>query len=178
MKLLINVVAFKTGWLASVVGSANGSPMIGPIVILAAVAIHLRMVSEPAREFSLILITGAIGFCADSILVSAGWVTYANGTFIAGFAPYWILAMWILFATTLNVAFRWLQERLLLATVLGAVSGPASYYAGAKIGAIVLIDPVSALVALSVGWAIILPALMVLAKQLDGTQMPILQSRV
>lgn len=178
MNTLINVIAFKVGWVSAVAGSANGLPIAGPIVILVAIAIHLKLVLEPAREFSLVLLTGIIGFCADSILVSAGWLTYANGTFIAGLAPYWILAMWMLFATTLNVAFRWLQDRLLLAAVLGAISGPASYFAGAKIGAVVLVEPFAALLALSIGWAVILPALIVLAKQLDGTQLPVLQSRI
>ena len=177
MNLAINLLAFKAGWLASVLGSANGIPLIGPLVVLAAVVLHLYRVSEPGRELSLILATGLIGFTADSLMVSAGWLRYENGVFIAGFAPYWILGMWMLFATTLNVAFRWLQDKLLLAAAIGAVSGPASYYAGSKAGAVLLVEPTAALLALSIGWALVLPALMVLAKQFDGTQLPALESR-
>ena len=61
----------------------------------------------------MILMTGAVGLSWDSAMVTAGWLAYPSGTFVAGLAPYWILAMWMLFATTLNVSFRWLQSRLL-----------------------------------------------------------------
>ena len=55
---------------------------------------------------------------------------------MAGLAPYWIVALWMLFATTLNVTFRWLQPRPALAAALGAVFGPVSYIAGAAVGVI------------------------------------------
>ena len=48
----------------------------------------------------------------------AGWLAYPSGTFIAGLAPYWIVGMWMLFATTLNITFRWLHERMWLASNL------------------------------------------------------------
>ncbi len=42
---------------------------------------------------------------------------------LTGFPPPWILALWALFASTLNASLGWLQDRLLLAAVLGALSG-------------------------------------------------------
>ena len=119
---------------------------------------------------ALIVLTGAIGMAWDSALVSAGWLVYPTGTFVAGLAPYWILGMWMLFATTLNVAFRWLRAKLALAAFMGAVFGPLSYYAGSAAGAVVLAEPIPALVSLSVAWALLMPGLIVLARQLDGTQ--------
>ncbi len=123
------------------------------------------------------MLVGLIGLCSDSILVAAGWLTYANGTIVAGLAPYWIVAMWMLFATTLNVSFRWLQSRLILAAAIGAISGPASYYAGSKIGAVELTEFVPAVVGLGVAWMLLFPVFLMLAKSLDRTQAPVLQSQ-
>lgn len=178
MNLLINIVAFKVGWLSAVFGGASDYPLLGTLVVSAAIAVHLSFAAERGRELSLILLAGIIGFCSDSILMSAGLLTYTTGTFIPGLAPYWIIAMWMLFATTLNVTFRWLHQRLVFAALLGAVSGPASYYAGARIGAVTFIEFVPAMLSLSVAWAILFPCLLVLARQLDGTRPPLIGSKI
>jgi hypothetical protein len=178
MNILLNVVAFKIGWLASILGAANELPLLGPAVILVAITLHLRLVNDPSREFLLIALTGAIGATWDSVMVAAGWLTYPSGTILSGFAPYWILAMWMLFATTLNMAFRWLQSKTLFAGVLGAVFGPLSYYAGAKAGAVVINDFTATMVALAVAWAILLPGLLLLARRFDGVTVQIEQSKI
>lgn len=178
MNLLINVVAFKIGWLASVIGAANGLPLLGPAAVILAVTIHLRLVNNPSRELLLIALTGVIGASWDSVMVTAGWVTYPAGTLISGVAPYWIVAMWMLFATTLNIAFRWLQSKPLFAAALGAVFGPLSYYAGEKTGAIVINDPTATMVALAVAWAVLLPGLLSLARHFDGVNAQIQPNRI
>jgi hypothetical protein len=178
MNVLLNVAVFKIAWLSTVLGGANDMPLVGPIVVMGAIAIHLWLAAEPARELLLVLITGVIGVTWDSFMVSAGWLSYPSGVFISGVAPYWIVAMWMLFATTLNVSFRWMQQRLWLAAIMGAVFGPLSYYAGAGAGAVVLHNPNAAFTGLSIAWAIMLPSLLWLAQQLDGTQRPVLKSRI
>ena len=46
--------------------------------------------------------------------------------------------------------------------------GPASYLAGQKLGGIVLNNEFAALLALAIGWAVIMPILIRLAENLDG----------
>jgi hypothetical protein len=168
MNIILNVILFKIAWLSTVLGSANDMPLLGPLAVAVAVGVHLKMAANPAREALLLLLAGIIGLTWDSIMVTAGWVSYPNGTLVPGFAPYWIVAMWILFATTLNIAFRWLREKPWTAALLGGVFGPLSYFGGASAGAVVLLQPVNALVALSVAWAILMPALLALGRQFDG----------
>lgn len=175
MNFLINIVAFKIGWLSAVLGGANGMALVGSAIVMISIAVHLIVVSEPARELTLILAVGIVGLAADSIPVSAGWLTYAHGTLVAGVAPYWIVAMWMLFATTLNVTFRWLQNRLFLAAVIGAIAGPASYYAGSTMGAVEFTQPVPAVVALSATWMLLFPAFLMLAGYLGNVGKPALQ---
>jgi hypothetical protein len=178
MNVLINVVAFKIAWLSTIFGSANEMPLLGPLAVLIAVAIHLWLSYEPRRELMLVLLCGAIGMAWDSVLVTAGWLVYPTGTFVSGLAPYWIMAMWMLFATTLNVAFRWLHTRLILAAAIGAVFGPLSYIAGSSAGAVELVQPALALTALGIAWALLMPGLIVLARQFDGTQPALVRSRI
>ena len=168
MNLLINLTAFKLGWLSSVVGGAQQLPWLGPLVVFIAVAIHLARAERPHSEFMLIVSCGLIGAVFDSVLVAAGWVTFPSGMISESMAPYWIVTMWMLFGTTINLSMRWMRGRPLLAAAFGFVGGPLAYMAGHKIGGIQFVDQTSALVMLAIGWAVMMPALMVLGERLDG----------
>ncbi len=76
--------------------------------------------------------------------------------------------MWMLFATTLNVSMRWLRGKPVLAAAFGFFGGPAAYLAGQKLGGIVLVEQTTALAALAIGWACMMPVLMWLSENLDG----------
>jgi uncharacterized membrane protein YjjP (DUF1212 family) len=168
MQMLFNIGAFKIGWLSSVFGGAQQLPWLGPLVVFAVVSIHLFRAERPRPELLLILSAGLIGAFFDSLLVVAGWVTFPSGMFSETLAPYWIITMWMLFATTLNMSMRWMRGRPLLAAVFGLVGGPLAYLAGHKIGGIQFVDQTTALAVLAIGWAIIMPALVRLSEMLDG----------
>jgi hypothetical protein len=168
MNLLINVAAFKLGWVSSVVGGAQQLPWLGPLVVFAAVALHLARAQRPSSEFMLIIACGLIGAVFDSALVAAGWVTFPSGMFSDLMAPYWIVTMWMLFGTTINLSMRWMRGRPLLAAAFGFVGGPLAYLAGYKIGGIQFVDQPAAMAMLAIGWAIMMPLLMQLGERLDG----------
>jgi hypothetical protein len=168
MNLLINVAAFKLGWLSSVFGGAQQLPWLGPVVVFIAVALHLARAERPRSELILILSCGLIGAVFDSVLVAAGWVTFPSGMFSDLMAPYWIVTMWMLFGTTINMSMRWMRGRPLLASAFGFVGGPLAYVAGHKIGGIQFVDQAPAIAMLAVGWAVIMPLLMQLGERLDG----------
>ena len=71
-----------------------------------------------------------------------------------------------------------LQSRLVMASALGAAFGPLSYLAGSAAGAVEIVQPAIVYLALSIGWAILLPGLVLLARQLDGTRPPVIHSRI
>ena len=172
MQLLLNFSAFQMGWLSSVVGGARQMPWLGPLVVLVALLIHLRAARKPFDEIILVLVSAVIGGIFDSLLVAAGWVAYPSGTFASALAPYWIITMWMLFATTLNVSMRWLRDRVRLAAIFGLLGGPAAYLAGEEFGGIALVERVPALVALAIGWTVILPVLLRLSEMFDGMPGP------
>jgi hypothetical protein len=168
MKLLINFACFQLGWFACVLGAANGIPWAGPMIVTLVVAIHLLIAQRPGLELWLVAAAMAVGLVADSLLLASGWISYPNGYWVPGLAPYWIIAMWALFATTLNVSMRWLRGSLPLTVLMGAVGGPLSYLAGAKLGGIEFLAPIWAMSALAVIWALVMPFLTLLSCRLDG----------
>ena len=170
MKLLVNFVAFQLGWFACVLGAANGLPWLGPVVVAAVVALHLVTARRKRPELYLVLVAMVIGLVVDSLLLATGWLRYSAGLWLPGLAPYWIIAMWALFATTLNVSMGWMRGRPVLTLLMGAIGGPLSYLAGEKLGAIELTQPTAALAALAVAWAIAMPLLMWLAARFDGVR--------
>lgn len=168
MGILVNILGFKVGWLSSVLGGAREMPWLGPAVLVVVLAFHLRQAKRPDLELGLVLACGIIGVWFDSILAATGWVSYPSGQIDPNLAPYWIVAMWMLFATTLNRSMSWLKGRLALAAVMGAVAGPMSYLAGNRLGGIEFEAPLAALITLSVGWALIMPVVVLLAERLNG----------
>jgi hypothetical protein len=168
MPVIANFLAFQIGWFACVLGGAHGQAWLGTGIALVIVAWHITRAARPRQELMLILIAGAFGAVWDSALVMLGWISYPSGTLFPGTAPHWIVALWMLFATTLNVSLAWLKRSTLLAALFGAVGGPLAYYGGAKLGALSLDAPTAALVALTLGWGMLTPLLMRLAGRFDG----------
>lgn len=165
--MLINLSLFKAGWLAAVFAAAASLPILGTAAIGIAVAVHLWRSDAPRDELLLLALAAALGFAWESLLVYTGIVQYGANAALAATAPYWIVALWVLFATTLNVGMRWLRKNLLVASVFGALGGPLSFLAGEKAGAVSFSDTSAALVVIGLGWAVMLPLLVRYAARND-----------
>ena len=174
--VFVNLAVFKVAWTAVVVSAAAGVPVVGAIAVAIAVGIRLWSCDNPEAEIRLLLVAATMGLAWESTLVLAGLLEYSSGTWMPGLAPYWIVAMWILFATTLNSGMRWLRRSTAIAAVAGAIGGPLAFFAGASIGAVELASPVIALISIGIGWAVMLPFLVKLAIRLDDSQRLVGQS--
>ncbi len=168
MRVLWNVFAFQAGWFACVLGAANESPWLGVIAVVVLVVLHALLAQKPFDELRLIGSAALIGFVWETFLVNTGWLVYSSETPVAGLAPVWIVALWANFATTLNLSLHWLKGRWVLAAILGAVGGPLSYFAGATLGGAVFTHPSAAALSLAVGWAILMPMLVIIATRYNG----------
>jgi hypothetical protein len=166
--MLLNIIAFQVGWFACVLGGAHGWPWLGVLAATTVIAPHLYRATRPRTEAVLIGLSGLLGFVADSLLTATGLLRFPSGQFHANLAPYWMVAMWMLFATTFNVALGWLKPRLGLASLLGAVAGPLAYYGGAKLGGVSFEDPAVSLLAVAGVWTLAMPVLLVSASRWNG----------
>ena len=129
---------------------------------------HVAVARRPREELAFVVAVVAGGFLVESLVVMQGHIVYPSGQPVAWLAPYWIVALWALLATAPNVTLRWLKRRPVLAAVLGAICGPASFLAGVRLGGARFVDATPALVTLAVTWAVLMPALMALSTRLDG----------
>jgi hypothetical protein len=166
--LVTNAVLFQVGWFACVLGAARQAPWIGLAAVAAIAAWHVANARERGRELRLLLLAMAVGALFETLLVQAGWLRFDAGVWMAGVAPAWMVALWALFATTLNVSLRALRDRLWLAALLGGIGAPLAYFGGSRLGALELTDAVPALAAVGAGWLLLSPLLFVAARRLDG----------
>ena len=166
--IVTNFILFQIGWFACVLSSAANQPVWGVVVAVVVIGYHLMRAVKPLPELYLIMIAMLIGAMWDSLLMALGLLDYTSGILFPNVAPYWIVVMWALFATTINVSLRWLKEKYRLAIILGAGAGPLAYYGGVKLGAVSFIDTNTALIVLALGWALFTPLLVAISKDIDG----------
>jgi len=165
--IVANVLLFQAGWFACVLGAARGLALEGSLLALAIVAAQVARAPRPRTELALVAIAVLLGALFDSLLAASGWLRYDAGVLIERTAPYWIVALWALFATTLNVSMRALRARPWIAALFGLLGGPLAYYGGAQLGALQLVAPLPALAALAAGWALATPLLFAIARRLE-----------
>jgi hypothetical protein len=168
MPLLANIALFQIGWFACVLGAAHGLAWAGSAAALVIAGLHLAFAQRPRVELQLLGIAVALGFVWDSAVAAAGLIAFNGGGLLQLLAPHWMAALWLVFATTLNVSLRWLRGRAWLAVALGLVGGPLAYYAGAQLGALSFSNLAAGLAAQAIGWALLMPLLLRLAARFDG----------
>lgn len=166
--MLLNILYFQFGWFACVIGAAHGMPWLGPLLAIPIVWWHLRNARIIRAELLLLAIVTLLGSTFDQVLLSLGWVEYGPSNWPSSLLPVWMVALWLLFSTTLNVSLRWMHGRTVIALIFGFFGGPLAYIGGTKLGALTWVQPDSLLIALASGWAFMMPALLWLSKRFDG----------
>lgn len=167
LNFVANIALYQAGWLACVVGAAHGLAWAGVAAALPILAWHFARARRAWPEARLVVAAAAAGAIFETLLAQSGWVRFAPPGPVAGFAPPWMVALWALFATTLNVSLRGLRARPALFAVLAAAGAPLAYLAGARLGAMRFEDP-AALFAIAAGWAALAPLLLAAARRHDG----------
>jgi len=160
----------QAGWFASVMGAARDRAWLGVVLVLVLIAGHLWRSSKPLEELKLIGTVAVLGEAWETGLVNLGLLSYPHGA-IEGIAPVWLLGLWALFAAQFNTTYRWLKTRPFAAVILGMLAGPLSFRAGAALGALRFAKPWSAVLALAVGWGILLPTIALMSRRWNGVEL-------
>ena len=160
----------QAGWFACVLGGAHGRPWLGPAVVAVLVVLRLAFETAASRRALVLTAGGAAlaGMILDAVLVAAGVLRFPDGA--PGFPiPVWMVALWINFALALEWLRRWLGGRWGTAALLGTVGGPASYVAGAELGAVTL-GPTTGIAvgAIAAEWTLAMPLLLFVAGAAAG----------
>ena len=154
-----NLVLFKLGWVACVLFAAAGKPLLATLAVAVVAAIHLVSVPVAVKEALLLMAACLMGLVWESILVATGVLQYPGHAAESGLAPHWIVAMWVLFATTINHGLRWVKKHWAVAAAAGLLGGPMAFFGGMNAGAVEFSHTLAALAVIGAGWAVLLPAL-------------------
>lgn len=159
VKVLGNGLLFNISWLVIVLSESAAIALAQSAVHL---ALHFFWLGRGASELRLVAALFAGGWLLDQALFASGVFTLAGE---ASRAPLWISCLWPVFATTLCHAFAGLQTRPMLAGVLGACSGSASYVAGVRLTQVDFGEPLWSPLLLAILWGGLFPSLLWVARQ-------------
>lgn len=163
---LINQGLFQLAWPACVIGAAHGILWLGLLVVGLMMAWQLHPRNRHPLDFRLLGICLVLGFALDSAWVQLGLLQFSTAWPWAGFAPLWIMLLWIAVALVINHSMAAFKQRLALLAVAGGLGSPLSYYAGARFGAAEWLAPAwQVILATGLSWMLILPLLFWLARE-------------
>ena len=157
MRKLINCVLFQLGWFAGILGAAHGYVTAAVIFCVAIAAYHLWQSHNRIQEGMLLLKIGVLGIAADTLLLQTGSLVFESKGLLPALSPIWMWSLWVILGCTLNESMSWLKGRFVLAAILGAITGPLSYFAGVKLGAAQWGNEIQALVLIGIIYAIAMP---------------------
>lgn len=165
---LPNMVLFQICWFAFVAGAGQGVAWAGFPVLLGFALWQLKVSPWPRADLTLMATAAVLGFALDSGFVRADLVQYPASAGWHGWAPPWIVGLWMAFALTLNHSLAFLKRKTGLAVAFGAVGGPLAYSVAARVwNAATLVEPQSrGLFALALGWGVATPVLVWIATRL------------
>ena len=166
MKFWISLIAYQLVWFAAVIGASHGRAWPGVAAMLVYVGGQLLVTRQRRADLRLIPVALVLGSLLDGALAWSGLARYAAPWPSAMLAPAWILALWISFALTFTQSLAWLQQRPVMAVLLGAIGGPLAYLSAARGWHVVDFAAPAwrGLLVLGIGWALATPVLAWLAR--------------
>lgn len=149
----VNYALYQTGWFACILGAAWGWPVAGALIAVALTAVHVLISRDRAGESRLIALALGLGLAVEWYQVRSGTYAFTSGVVVAWMSPPWLLMMWAQFATTFRSSLRAIMLVPERAVVFGALGGPIAFWAGERLGAVTMAEPLGpGLVRLSVTW--------------------------
>ncbi len=127
MKALINIVIYQVIWFLAV-GAGNVGALFGALLL----PVHLLISGKRRLDLWMMAFMLAAGLVIDGTLHQIGFYTFTAGGFPI---PFWLAVVWLGLAITPGHSLAWMRSRPLLCVVLGALGGPAAYWAGVRLGA-------------------------------------------
>ena len=159
---VVNGLLFNLSWLAIVLPHSS---RWAPLVVILHLLVHFRFFGYGVAEARLVLIVTMMGLLLDQIFFLTRVFTVSGAPSLA---PLWLSCLWPVLATTLMHSFGALQQRLLLAAVVGGVGGALTYMAGTRLSDVDFVSAVWGPVTMALTWAMLFPALLVGASLASG----------
>lgn len=169
-KRFLNGILFYVGWFVCIAAAANNTVGWAYIATFAILAAHFLLQDYRLKDFILLIALSAAGFLIDTFFLRAGLLSYHSpNPWFGGIAPFWVVCLHAIFATSINHSLAWLKGRTYLDAILGAGGIAWTYFAGARLGAIdFTLSPPLALAIIGGVWFFYLPLVYWFSLQLDN----------
>ncbi|NMP31583.1 DUF2878 domain-containing protein [Thalassotalea sp. M1531] len=156
--MLLNALLFNISWFGLIL---MGNSFI-PFTFLW-LAVHFYQCENVKKDLTIVAWVTFIGVVTDSTLTLLGVFEFSSSVFII---PFWLVALWMSFAATLNHSLRLVANSKLAQKFVGLIGVPLSYFAGQKLGAVKFgFDVIPSLVILGFVWFYLFSFFMSLTKK-------------
>lgn len=165
---IANALAYQAVWLATLISVSKGHFWFGFFTSVVFAGLMLLFGGKVKQDCRIVLIGLILGFAIDTAFAASGWIQYALPWSAEGFAPLWIMALWLAFSFTLNHSMSFLRENYRLAAVFGFIGGPLVYWCADRVFNVIEFgtDTAVVMIALGVGWGLVIPAIFYIDKRL------------
>ncbi|RDX35842.1 DUF2878 domain-containing protein [Kangiella sp. HD9-110m-PIT-SAG07] len=152
---IVNFVLFQLVWIGFVFGAAENYIWVGCVLLVIMLTWQLWPTRRANSDFFVIGASAAFGFVLASAWSASGLIVYDHHWPVREIAPWWIVALWVVFGASFNHSLGWIQKSPYLAGLMAAIGGPVSYMAAERVGAVIIFKPFITLSLMAVGWFII-----------------------
>jgi phosphate/sulfate permease len=155
---LANLIRFMLTVTAVLWGVKDGRADLGSFIGFLMIAMHFRTSDHLLAEYKTVATALFVGAVWEYGLIVTHTIHY-SGESTWSPVPSWILVFWAMFGTTLNGAFRWFKNHLVLSGFLSAVLAPALGFSAAQLGILDTPKFPEGYLILGTGWAFLSPVL-------------------
>jgi len=148
MPLWLGFVLFQVGWLTIILGSQNNIFWAVVPLLIGFLIWEWRYTHRPdqtpltTKYYVARFLFAVLGYGADSLLQSLQLIDFDTNTLgtAPGFAPIWLLLMWLWFSVTLSACYQWLVGKAPVAAGFAAVFGPGAYWGASQLTNVAIIE--------------------------------------
>lgn len=156
--IIFNFLGLQITWAACAYGAIHQRAMPGVIAAMVYIVIHFIFTPKLKEDIYILLAIATLGIILDHLNTVFKLISFLNAAAMPTVIPYWLMALWCVFALTLPHSLYWLGKNKTLAVLLGGSGGGFSYWLGHHLGAIQLLEPLYLSVTVYfIEWAIIVP---------------------
>ncbi|HOZ04097.1 MAG TPA: DUF2878 domain-containing protein [Arenimonas sp.] len=166
---IANALGYQLVWFATLFSASKGNFWLGFISSLIFSSLMFCFGGKARQDSRIVVIGLVLGIAIDSMFAASGWIQYAMPWSVIGFAPLWIIALWLSFSFTLNHSMAFLRKNYAVAAVFGFIGGPLAYWCADRVFDVISYGTKTALVMLGLGicWGLVIPAIFYIDKRMS-----------
>jgi len=170
-RTLGNFILFECAWFLNVLMPGQLSAAITLVIL----AIHLTFISaRVGREVRFIFMVASLGIGVDILLQNTGVLVFPDyeGPYAEGMIPVWLVAIWLMFATTVNHCLYWMRNHPVGTLIASPIGGAFAYFGAARLGALEIGHGLWGIAAIALAWLILFPLFIQISRWLESAEDP------